>query len=243
MKTNILVLAAGHASFDTEHDSYPPCLSEMDGVSLCERIVANARNIPNAQFTFTLRKQDITDFHLDKVVSLLAPGAQVVTVANGTRGSACTALLAATQFNANDELLVVSANELVDIDFARAIAEFRTRNLDAGALTFSSIHPRYSYVRINNENLVTEAAQQNPISRNATAGVFWFASAGTFVDAAKNLIRKDQQTRNNFYIAPAFNEIILKQGRVGVAALDPKHYFPLKTERQIHHFEQGGGAA
>lgn len=238
-KINILVLAAGHIGFETENGGYPICLSEMEGVSLCERIVANAARIPNASFTFALRDEDVERFHLDKVVGLLAPNSKVVRVTNGTRGSACTALLAASMVDANSELLVISANELVDMDLAEVVEGFRKRNLDAGTLTFNSVHPRYSYVKLNDAGMVTEAAQQNPISRNATAGIFWFASAGAFVEAIKNLIRKDQNVHGDFYIAPAFNELVLRQGRVGVTALDTKRYHPLKTERQLHHFEHG----
>lgn len=241
-KINILVLAAGHIGFEAENGGYPLCLSEMDGISLCERIIVNTANIENARYTFALREEDVERFHLDKVINHLAPGAQIVRVTNGTRGSACTALLAASQFDPNEEVLVVSANELVDTDLSVAVNSFRFRELDAGTLAFNSVHPRYSYVRLNDDGLVTEAAQQDPISRNATAGVFWFASTGAFVEAIKNLIRKDQGMSGNFYIAPAFNEIILRQGKIGVEKLDAKQYIPLKTERQLYHFEQGASA-
>lgn len=239
MKTNVLILAAGHTDIEAHDGGYPLCLTELEGVSLIERIVANTHNIKNAQFTFALREADVERFHLDKVMQLLVPGAQVVRIANGTRGSACTALLAACQFNPDHEVLVVSANELVDLDLAEVVAQFRENKLSAGAMTFQSVHPRYSYVKLNDAGLVTEAAQQNPISHHATAGVFWFARAGEFIEAIKAMIRKDASVKGSFYIAPAFNEIILKQGRVGVQKLGPKRYRPLKTERQVYQFEQG----
>lgn len=241
-KINILVLAAGHIGFEANNGGYPLCLSEMDGVSLCERIVANTSNIKDAQYTFALRDKDVEQFHLDRVVSLLAPGANVVRVASDTKGSACTALLAASQFANDQEVLVISANELVDIDLATVVESFRNRGMDAGTLTFESIHPRYSYIKLGENGLVSEAAQQNPISRNATAGVFWYRRAGDFVEAIKGLIRKDQSVKGNFYIAPTFNELILKQGKVGVEKLDLNKYYPLKTERQVYVFEQGAHA-
>jgi bifunctional N-acetylglucosamine-1-phosphate-uridyltransferase/glucosamine-1-phosphate-acetyltransferase GlmU-like protein len=242
MKTNILILAAGHAGFETHDGGYPLCLTEMEGTSLIERIVHNTRNIKNAKYTFALREEDVEHFHLDNVAELLAPGSTVIRVSNDSRGSACTALLAASQFDANHEVLVVSANELVDVDLAEVVEAFRARELDAGALTFQSVHPRYSYVRLNAEGLVTEAAQQKPISNHATAGVFWYAKGGAFIEAIKNMIRKDASVKGNFYIAPTFNEIILNQGRAGVQFLDIKKYYPLKTERQMYQFENGGAA-
>lgn len=241
MRVNILVLAAGHPSFETHDGGYPLCLTEFDGMALIERLVGNTQGIPNARYTFALRDGDVERFHLDRVVGLLAPGCQVVRVPTVTKGSACTALLAASQFDSRQEVLVVSANELVDIDLAEVIANFRERHLDSGALSFRSIHPRYSYVRLDENGYVSEAAQQNPITHHATAGVFWFARAGDLVEAIKNMIRKDSNVGGNFYIAPAFNELILRQKRIGVKEIEPRRYHPLKTERQVYQFEQVGG--
>lgn len=242
MKTNILVLAAGHVSFETHDGGFPLCLTEYEGTALIERIVANTRGIKNALYTFALREADVERFHLDRVVELLVPGAKIIRIPENSRGSACTALLAASHFDPNQEVLVISANELVDIDFSDVVDEFRQRRLDGGALSFRSIHPRYSYVRLNGNGLVTEAAQQNPITHHATAGAFWFARAGEFVEAIKNMIRKDSSVGGKFYIAPAFNEIILKQGLIGVKEIDPRTYHPLKTERQVYQFEHGVAA-
>jgi len=237
MKTNILVLAAGHTGVSTGDNDYPLCLTETDGVSLLERIVGNAANVRNASFTFALRDQDVQRFHLHQSVELLAPDARVFRISDATRGSACTALLAAAHFDPNDPVLVVSANEWVDMDFGDILSAFSDAGVDGGTLIFSSIHPRYSYVRLGDDNLVCEAAQQQPITRNATAGLFYFARAADMVDAINDMIRKDASVNGAFYICPAFNELILKQRRIGALPLDHKHYHPLKSERQVHHFE------
>jgi hypothetical protein len=237
MKTNILVLAAGHTGFSTGDNGYPLCLTEADGVALLERIVANAASVRNARFTFALRDEDVQRHHLNHIVELLAPGARVVRIADGTRGSACSALLAAAHFDANEEVLVVSANEWVDMDFGEILSAFRDADVDGGTLVFNSIHPRYSYVRLDQEGLVCEAAQQKPITRHATAGLFYFAKAAAMVDAIKDMIRKDASVNGTFYVCPAFNELILKQRRIGTLPLDIKRYHPLKSERQMQQFE------
>lgn len=241
MTINILVLAAGSSSVATNDGGYPLCLTEFEGVALIERIVANTQSIKNARYSFAMRDAEVGRYHLDRVAQLLAPGSHVVGVPEVTRGSACTALLAASQFNGQQEILIISANELVDIDFSEVIADFRERGLDAGTLSFRSIHPRYSYVRLNDAGFVVEAAQQNPITHHATTGVFWFARAGDLVEAIKNMIRKDASVGGNYYIAPAFNELVLKQARIGILEIDMHTYHPLKTERQVYQFEQGVG--
>jgi hypothetical protein len=239
MKTNILILAAGQQEFEANDGSYPISLTEFDGKSLLERIVDNTRNIPDCQYSFAILEKDAERFHLEKVAKLLAPGAKVFRIPVSTKGSACTALLAASQLEDEDGLLIVSANELVEIDLTETTKEFKQRKLNAGTVVFRSVQPRYSYVRLNGEGHVTEAAQQNPISQHATAGIFWFETVKSFVDAAKDSIRKNASVGGKFFVAPTFNELILKNARIGVREIDIEKYRPLKTVRQIQQFENG----
>ena len=233
---NILILAAGHAGSAASGD-YPLCLTETGSVSLLERIVNNCAGFTNAKFTYAFPEDEVRKFHLDNVVGLLTPNARIVGVRQGALGSGCTALLAAAEMNPREELLIISANEFVDVLMIDVVHDFRSRGVDAGTLTFPSIHPRYSYVRLGADGEVIEAAQQNPISRHATAGIFWFRSAGAFVDAVKSMIRKGASTDGAFYPAPAFNEMLLEHARVGATAIEPSRYQPLKTEHQVAVFE------
>lgn len=239
MSTAILILAAQQGPSDGISESYPLCLAEIDGVSLIERIIGNTRAIPDVKYIFALLDKEVKRFHLDQAVSLLAPNSKIVCVPDSTKGSACTALLAASQINPDDSLLIISANELVECDLYEVVRYFEESNLDAGTLIFHSIHPRYSYVRLNEDLMVTEAAQQNPISSHATTGIFWFKRASEFIDSAKAAIRKDSTTSGNFYLAPTFNELILKQKRIGVFKIENEKYHPLKNSRQVERFESG----
>jgi hypothetical protein len=239
MRTNILILAAGQ-SLQDDRDTYPACLTEISGVSLLERIVSGTRNIMESKYTFAFRGADIEQFHLDSIASLLSLGSGIVAVSEPTKGSACTALLASCQLPEDDALLILSANELVDLDLADVLADFVARDLDGGTLIFRSLHPRYSYVRMNEEGFVTEAAQRNPISQNATAGVFWYRSTRSFCTAAMAMIKKNSSVGGDFFLAPVFNELILDHKKIGVFPLETGSYYPLKTARQAQRFELGG---
>lgn len=49
---------------------------------------------------------------------------------------------------------------------------------------------------------MVEAAAQRPISREATAGVYWFRRGGDFLDGAMAMIRKDAAVDGRFYVCP-----------------------------------------
>ncbi len=239
MTTEILVLAAGNIDFDRHDGGYPLCLAEFDGMSLLERILSGTRLLTDCRYTFAVRRQEVAQFHLDSVISLLSPDARVVQIEETTRGSACTALMAASQFDPSHELLIISANEWLNTDYHSSLTLFRKSGWDGAVFVFSSIHPRYSYVSLDARGYVVEAAQRRPISRHATAGSFWFARTGDFVEAVKSMIRKDARVENNFYIAPAFNELVLRQRKIGTWRVAQDQYHPLKSERQLHQFETG----
>lgn len=234
---NILILAAGRAPADIKDDQFPLCLTEFDGIPLIEAISQKLTLLETGKTILAMPENDVVSFHLDRIAKLLFPNSVVIRTRGTTQGAACTALLSIEHINNDEELLIVSANELVDLDFPSVISSFRERNFDAGTITFPSVHPRYSYVRTNEDGLVVEAAQKNPISRSATAGVFWFARGSDFVAAAKQMIRKGARTDGMYFICPTFNELILTQARIGTVHIEAKHYHPLKSERQIHQFE------
>ncbi|MCA3174213.1 MAG: glycosyltransferase family 2 protein [Burkholderiales bacterium] len=240
MNANILILAAGQSGFDNHDGGYPLCLSEYDGVSLIERIVLNTNRISGIHYAFALLDKEIESYHLDRVATLLAPNARIFPIPESTKGSACTALLAASQLNPEASLLIVSANELVDLDLSVPVNDFEKKGVYAGTLIFRSVHPRYSYVMLNDRGLVTQVAQKKPITHHATAGIFWYKRTEDFVNAAKRMIGKGAVVDGKFYVAPTFNELILEQKSVGVFEIANDKYLPLKTERQIYHFEQGG---
>ena len=217
---------------------YPTCLVEIEGSSVLEKIVDQTSEISNATHAFTFLETDIEKYHLEKIVKLLTPNSICTKVPVLSQGSACSGLLSASQLEQTAELLVISANELVNADLWEIIKEFRNRDLDAGTLTFRSVHPRYSYVRLDKDGLVIEVAQRKPISLFATAGIFWFAKTSDFVESTKNTIRKNAHVDGSYFLAPTFNELILKQKRIGMMELDPRNYVPLKSEYHINQSKE-----
>ena len=237
MTTEILILAAGHAEPDSRDGDYPLCLADFNGVSLLEKIIDSTNHLSDCRYTFAVKKSDVSQNHINEVINLLLPRARVVQIEETTKGSACTALMAACQLPASHELLIVSANEWLDTSYQDLLVQCRKKSLDGAVFIFPSIHPRYSFVRLNDEGFVVEAAQRHPISRHATTGSFWFLRCEDFVRAATAMLRKDVRVDGNFFIAPALNEMILWQRRIGALPINPECYHPLKSDRQVHQFE------
>lgn len=234
MTMRVLILGAGNTPTDAE--ATPVWLAESNGEILVERFVRACRGL-DAKLVFAIRAQDMKRFRIDSVIGLAAPGSAVVPVAGETQGAACTALLCIRHIDPADELLILNSNEFLDIDYRAAVEGFRQQTYDAAVVTFHSIHPRYSYVSLDENGLIVEAAEKHPISRHATAGFYWFRRGADFIAAAQDMIRKDAHVDGKFFISLVFNELVLKQKRMGVLEVDSRHYFPLKSRRQVSVYE------
>ncbi len=237
-KTNILILAAEPSSYTDKTEKYPTCLTEHDGTSVLEHAFNNTHDIPNTNYTFAFSKHHINRFHLNNIAKILVGDPNIISISQNTSGSACTALYSACQLDQDAALLIISSNEIVKINFKAAIDFFLKSNCDGGLFTFQSLHPRYSYVRAGKDNYITEVAQHNPISKHATTGAFWYARTREFVEAAKTSIRKGARTSDRYYIAPVFNQAILRQKKIGRFPIELQNYIPLKTDDHLSKSEE-----
>jgi len=230
---NIVILAAGESYIDSSDKDYPLCLAEFNGIPLIQKI-ADKITFNTGSSVFLFQEKHIRKHHLNNIVQLLSNGTfSSFPVPENTAGAACTALLGVIGLDQNQPLMILSANQYLDIDY-KVFCESMVKNgYDAGTVIFESIHPRYSYVLLDEADNVIEASEKNPISRNATAGVYWFSRTQDFSDAIQNMIRKDARVNERFYICPAFNELILKNKKIGVHKIDKSLYHPLKSQSQF----------
>ena len=235
MGLNILILAAGRQD---QHKVPPSFLSEYNGQIALELVFDQFVAINAESVSICLDSNDIVRFHAERIARLINPNVRVVQISGQTEGSGCTALLAASQLDQKNELLIVSANELIKADIAASLDEFRRNNFDGALLSFSSLDPRYSYVRLNETSQAVEVSQRNPISKNATTGLFWYKKTADFVQSTKSMILKENRTDDLFFIAPAFNEMILSGLTIGVKSIERELYIPLKDTDQLREYQR-----
>lgn len=234
----ILLAAGGSDAYAEAGYFYPKNLIEIDGKPLLQHVIdhlgsagRDGRLIAMVQRTEELR------YHTGRVVQLIEPTATVIPVET-TSGAACTALLAVEQIQPDEPLLLVNGDQVLLEDIDQVVASFAERGLDGGAVVFPGVHPRWSYVRLDDDGLVIEASEKRPISRLATAGLYWFARGQDFMDCAMDMIRKDSHVGGAFFICPTLNEMVLRGRKVGVHHTTRSKYLPLHDPQALSVFEQ-----
>lgn len=238
---NIIILAGMKSDEARQEGDFPYYLSESDGVPLIQSLIENCATLNPSKIICMLPNAEVNKYHLRNMVLQMHPAAVAHPVHETTIGAACTALLASEFIDSDAELVIISANEILDESFEKIVNEFRSQCRDAGVVIFKSLHPRYAFVRLTDAGDVVEAAEKNPISPHAVAGLYWFKSGKMFVEAVKSMIRKDAKVNDSFYIAPALNELVLLQKKIGAYRVDPAQYRPLKSAAQVHAYEAQGG--
>lgn len=237
---NILIpLGAQSAFFEQADYPYPKPLAEILGKPMIQHVVENLQSLTiEKRFIFVLRDEDCTRHHLDSTVRLLAgDDCQIFRTSQPTRGAACSALLAINTINTDEPLVIANGDQLFDGDLDALLQSFADQQADAGCLTFESLHPRWSYVRLEGTSDIVETAEKHPISRSAIAGFYYFAKGRDFVSAAMRSIAKDASVDGVFYIAPVMNELILQNRRVKAVPLAAGSYHTFYTPKKIEEYE------
>ena len=233
---NIVVLMAGAGKdFEEQGHSYPKYLLEIHNKPIIQRVVESLKNLGD-NIICIIRKEDQEKFFLGDMMKILCPQVKVITVENITKGAVCTALFAIEDINNDDELLVINGDQLIKSNLYTAVADFRKRNLDGGILTFKSVHPRWSFVALDENGLVIETSEKRPISNNATAGCYYYAHGKDFVNACFNVIEKDESLNGLYYISSTYNEMILEQKKIGVFEIPRKDYISFANYQMYENY-------
>lgn len=236
---NILIPLAGTNQFFPESEyPFPRPLIEFAGKTQIEHIIDNFSSITDEiQFIFILNNEDCKKFHLDNVLNILTQhSCKIIKLNNETKGAACSAMMAIEHIDTQTPLIISNADQIFDIDLNDAIKSFA--NVDAGVITFDSVHPRWSYVRVDKNNYVTETAEKRPISKDAIAGFYYYKEGRDFISSASSMIKKDANINGIYYVSPTLNEMVLENKKISIYKIDNNKYHTFYTPQKIKEYER-----
>lgn len=239
---NILVPIAGpDRYFPEEEFIFPKPLVDIAGAPLIERTVQCLTGISsNLRFTYVVQEDFCRRFSLDDVLNVISGNRNVtiVKLRAPTQGAVCSCLMAIDSLDPEEELLIANSDQVINTDLTAAIGKFRRERYDAAVVSFTSSHPRFSYIRIDDDGLVMEAEEKRVASRLAIAGLYYFRRSQLFIDSAKRVLLNDNRVQGSFYISQALNELVLEGKRIGHHQISSHAYFPLYSPQKIVEFEQ-----
>jgi HAD superfamily hydrolase (TIGR01509 family) len=230
---NVLIPMAGAGSrFQQAGYTFPKPLIDINNKPMIQVVVDNL-NI-DANYIYVVQKEHREKYNLDTMLNLITPNCRIVEVDGLTEGAACTALLAKEFINNDSPLFFANSDQFVEWDSNEFMYKMNETGADGGIVTFKSSHPKWSFAKVDDNNLVTEVAEKNPISDNATVGFYFWKKGSDFVKYAEQMIEKNIRVNNEFYVCPVFNQAIEDHKKIRV--YDIKGMWGLGTPEDLKHF-------
>ena len=224
-KLNIVVPMAGRGSrFAGAGYEKPKPLIDVLGFPMIQYVIGNLRPSTPHRFIFIVLAEHIDRYQVDRSLTQLAPGAIVIPLDGVTEGAACTVLTATDYIDNDSPMMIANSDQWVDVSIDDYLASMEDNHLDGLIMTMTADHPKWSYVRLDTGDQITEVVEKQVVSNEATVGIYNYREGRQFVGAAEAMIARNFRVNNEFYVAPAYNEMIEKGDRLG--------YYNIGTEYQ-----------
>ena len=234
MKPNILVPMAGLGSrFIKEGFKVPKQLINIKDKHLID-ISLDCLDYEGCNLIFVVRDETVYNHHMDELLrKKFGDDIKVVVLDKLTDGSVCSCLYA-EEYIDNDAPLVIHT---LDIEFRPVFNPHVLTEMDADGLllTFKSNSANYSYAKVGDDGFVTETAEKKAISNNACVGIYGFKKGSDFCKYARDMIKRDLRTKNEFYISPLYNLFIEDNKQIKTQSVDKMHVFG--TPDEFHFYK------
>jgi HAD superfamily hydrolase (TIGR01509 family) len=229
---NVLIPMAGAGSrFADAGYTFPKPLIQVNGKPMIQVVVDNLGL--NGHYIFVCQEEHNKKYNLDTMMNLINSNSSIVEVNGLTEGAACTALLAKEYIDNDKPLFFANSDQFVEWNPVEFMYKMQETQCDGGIVTFKATHPKWSFAKIE-DGYVTEVAEKNPISDNATVGFYYWKHGSDFVKYAEQMIEKNIRVNNEFYVCPVFNEAI-KDG-LKIRAFEIDKMWGLGTPEDLKYF-------
>lgn len=169
---------------------------------------------------------DILNKYTDKIIS----------IDYITEGPASSALLAKELINNEEPLIITNCDQIMNWSSTHFLNHLRSSNLDGVVVTYDSITPKNSYIKLKQDGLAQRLAEKEVISKYSLNGIHFWKKGRYFVESTEKMIKKDIRCNNEFYISLSYNEMIENGFSVGVYHIDKNNHHAVGTPDDLETF-------
>lgn len=212
---NIVIPMAGHGSrFSKAGYTDPKPLIPVCGKPMIELVIDNLKPKCDHRFIFICQAEHLINYPLQSLLETKAPGCKIIEVSRVTEGAACTVLLAKEYINNFDQLMIANCDQYIDVDINKYLNRL-TPGTDGLIMTMKENGKKWSYIELNSQDEITRVVEKEVVSDEATVGIYNYQHGADFISAAEEMISKNLRVNNEFYVAPAYNEMIQAKKIIG----------------------------
>lgn len=214
---NIVIPMAGRGKrFQDAGYELPKPLIPVHNEPMIKLVIENVRPRREHRFIFLVLDEHIRRYGIGELLTRWAPGAAVLTVPDVTEGAACTVLTAANLIDNQDALLIANSDQWVDRSIDDFLDAMDASGTDGFIMTMKANDTKWSYVQLDAQGLVRRVVEKVVVSDEATVGIYAYRHGALFVKSARQMIAKNLRVNGEFYVAPAYDQMIAEGSRVGI---------------------------
>lgn len=150
-----------------------------------------------------------------------------------TDGQATTAMMASKYWNPEHALLIYNIDTYVES------GEMNSEELkgDGFIPCFQAEGDHWSFVRLDKLGQVVEIKEKQRISNYCTLGAYYFKTCALYKELYDEYYCKTQGLINGEkYVAPLYDYLLSKHGRIYISDIDPKKVHVLGTPEELQTF-------
>jgi dTDP-glucose pyrophosphorylase len=230
---NILIPMAGAGSrFSKAGYTFPKPLINVRNKPMIQVVMENL-NV-DANFIYVVQKEHYDKYNLESVLNVITPDCSIIQIEGITEGACCTTLLAEELIDNDNPLLIANSDQFVEWESGEFFHSMNAPNVDGGILTFENTHPKWSYVKVDEQGNVCELKEKEVISNTATVGIYYWTKGSDYVKYSHKMIEKDIRVNGEFYVAPVYNEAIEDGHKIKIYNIDKM--WGLGTPEDLNYF-------
>tara|TARA_Y100001963_G_scaffold144620_1_gene216971 strand:- start:79 stop:816 length:738 start_codon:yes stop_codon:yes gene_type:complete len=160
-----------------------------------------------------------------------------VEIDNLTEGPACTALLATSHINHHEELIVANCDQIMWWNGKEFQKYCSNSTYDGVLVTYYANTAKNSYAKIDKKGFVIEVKEKEIISNISLNGIHFWKKGKYFIDSATKMIKnKEKSINGEFYVGPAFNNMIQDGLKVGIYHIPNYQHHAVGTPDDLREY-------
>ncbi|HIP26824.1 MAG TPA: hypothetical protein EYG80_04125 [Flavobacteriaceae bacterium] len=237
--TFVIPMAGEGSRFTHEGYTLPKYMIEVHGKTLFEYSLESLPIEIADKLIFICLKKHELNFNISKFINekIDHPSVEIIFLDKITRGQAETVYMVKDKIDYDDELLIYNIDTYFKSSTLKHILLNAQQKKDGILGTFidQSDDEKWSFAQINSQAIVTKTTEKDKISNFALTGLYHFTKASDFLNISKKWIEEGKTVRDEFYIAPMYNDLISNGKQFVLDEVD--EFIPLGTPSEVKQFE------
>ncbi len=234
----ILPLAGLGSRFSNEGYKKPKPFIDVNGKPMINRVLENLNFNLYSKIVLVIRSEFDKKFRSELKNITEKYNCEIVSVPELTKGPAITVLEGLKSVNLENPLVVANTDQIVDDGVFQLISSIDNNLCHGNIMCFQDLtkNPKWSFVKLDQENRIVETREKVPISDLATVGIYGFSKASYCKDAIEEMVSNKELVNNEYYICPAYNYMIKKKMTVLPTIIKSSEMHGIGTPNDLENY-------